>query len=270
VLELHDDAGYRRGVAYLDVNGARLWVEEEGTGPAVLFIHGGLGDLRLWEPQARALSERFRCIRLDLRLYGRSESPGVAFSWVEDIVGVLDALGVERAALVGLSFGGALVLDTALEHPERVWALAHVAGAVSGLPIDAYTEEQEAAYEAADESGDLDTAMAIDFAVWAPLGADDTLRELWRATPDARGIPDGAEPAPRPDSHERLSEIVVPTLVVLASLDPPGLQEIDRRVARTVPGARLVEVDSDHYLTLREADRISELLIEFLSDAAPV
>jgi len=93
-------------------------------------------------------------------------------------VGVLDALGVEQAAVVGLSFGGGLALDVALEHPERVWALAHVAGGVSGLPVGAYTAEQEAGYEAAIDSGDLDAAMTIDFAVWAPLGSDDKLREL--------------------------------------------------------------------------------------------
>jgi 3-oxoadipate enol-lactonase len=256
-------------VPHVDVNGARLWVEEEGSGPPVLFIHGGLGDLRLWEPQARALSDRFRCIRFDQRLWGRSETPGVEFSLVEDVVGVLDALGVERAALAGLSFGGGVALDVALTHPERVWAVAHVAGGVSGLPIDAYTAEQETAYQAAVDSGDLDTAMEIDFGVWAPLGADDTIRELWRVTPDAKGIPKGAVAAAPPATHERLAEIAAPTLVVLAALDPPGHKEVGRRVARTVPGAQLAEVDSDHYLTLRNPQQVTELLLEFLAAAAP-
>jgi 3-oxoadipate enol-lactonase len=254
---------------HLDINGARIWFEEEGRGPALLFIHGGLGDLRLWEPEARALSDRFRCIRFDLRFYGRSEGPGSPFSAIDDIVGVLDALGVERAALAGLSMGGALALDVALEHPDRVWAVAHVAGGVSGSPNDVYTAEQEAAYESAVESNDLDAAMAIDLAVWAPLGADDTVRDLWRATPEVLGVPDGATPAPRPNTFERLAEIAAPTLVVLATHDPPGLKEIDLRVARTVPGARLVEIDSDHYLTLREPEQVSNLLLEFLSAQAP-
>jgi pimeloyl-ACP methyl ester carboxylesterase len=254
---------------HLDVNGARLWVEEDGSGPAVLFIHGGLGDSRLWEPQARALAGRFRTVRFDLRFYGRSESPGMAFSAVDDAIGLLDALEIERAAVVGLSLGGALALDVALTHPERVWAVAHVAGGVSGTALDVYTDEQESAYEAAVEASDFDAAMGVDFEVWAPLGVDDTLRDLWRATPDMRGVPDGAMPAPPPETAERLGEITAPTLVVVATHDPPGLQEVDRRVAREIPGARLAEIDSDHYLTLRVAEQVDELLLEFLTAASP-
>ena len=89
---------------------------------------------RLWEPQARALAAHFRCIRYDLRFWGRSESPGVEFSSVDDAIGVLDALGVDRAAIVGLSIGGGLALDVTLAHPDRVWALVHVAAGVTGHP----------------------------------------------------------------------------------------------------------------------------------------
>jgi pimeloyl-ACP methyl ester carboxylesterase len=234
----------------------------------VLFIHGGLGDLRLWAPEAAALSDRYRCIRFDLRFFGRTESPGMPFSRVDDVIGVLDALRIERAALAGLSFGGGIALDVALEHPERVWALAHVAGAVSGLSVDAYTAEQEEAYDVAVESGDLEAAMAIDFAVWAPLGADETVRELWQATPDVLGVPDGASQASPPNASERLAELETPTLVV-AALDPPGFKETGRRLARTVPGAQLAEIDSDHYLTLRKPSRVSALLHEFFTAHAP-
>jgi pimeloyl-ACP methyl ester carboxylesterase len=253
-------------VPHVDVNGARLWVEEEGAGPAVLFLHGGLGDMRLWEPQAHALADQFRCIRYDFRYWGRSESPGVEFGFVADAIGVLDALGVERAAVVGLSLGGGAALDIALAHPERVWALAHVAGGATGMPIDPYSAEQTAAYEAAEQQGDVDTMMDIDFAVWAPLGVDDVYRELWRATPDAGGLPEGASFGRPPDAE--LQRVAVPTLVLLATHDPQSLREVGATVAREVPGAQLVELDSDHYLTLRDAQRVSEILREFLVSAS--
>jgi pimeloyl-ACP methyl ester carboxylesterase len=254
-------------VPQVDVNGARLWVEAEGDGAAVLFVHGGLGDSRLWEPQARALAARFRTIRYDLRFWGRSESAGVEFSPLEDLVGVLDALGVERAALVGLSLGGGLALDAALAHPERVWALVHVAAGVTGMPVNPYSEEQDAAFEAAEERGDLDTMMEIDFAVWAPLGAGEEYRELWRTTPDAKGLPDGAKLLPNEPAN--LEAVSVPTLVIVPTHDPPEQREVGATVARRIPGAQLVEVDSDHYLTLREPDRVTRILEEFLVAASP-
>jgi pimeloyl-ACP methyl ester carboxylesterase len=253
-------------VTRLDVNGARLWIEDEGRGPAVLFVHGGLGDSRLWAPEAKALASRFRTIRYDLRYFGRSESSGVEYSMLDDLFGVLDALRIERAALVGLSLGGGLALDAALAHPERVWALAHVAAGVTGMPANPATEEQDAAYDAAEKRGDLETMMAIDFAVWAPLGATEELRELWRATPDATGLAKGAR-AHRRDPA-RLEAVSVPTLVIVAAHDPPVQREVGATVARRIPGARLVEVESDHYLTLREPDRVTRILEEFLVAAA--
>ncbi len=107
----------------------------------------------------------------------------------------------------------------------------------------------------------------IDFAVWAPLGADDAIRALWRVTPDARGLPEGARPRPREPA--RLEEVTVPTLVVIAAHDPPAPREVSATAAHRIPGARLVIVDSDHYLTLRQPERLTQLLLDFLGAAAP-
>jgi pimeloyl-ACP methyl ester carboxylesterase len=256
-------------VPSVDVNGARLWYDEAGSGPAVLLLHGGLGDSGLWEPVVPFLAERFRTIRSDLRFYGRSTGPNVPWSWQDDAIGVLDELGVERAAIVGLSMGGKLALDIALAHPERLWAVAGVAPGLGGHDGGAYTEEHEARYEAAeDKTGAM---MEIDFEVWAPLGADDRIRQLWRATPDANPLPDGLEPLgpPGAPAKERLGELSVPTLIVTASHDPAGMREIGPLVEREAPNARHLELDSDHYLTLREPELLSRVLLEFLTAAAP-
>jgi 3-oxoadipate enol-lactonase len=245
---------------FVETGNARFWVEDEGDGPPVVFLHGGPGDSRLFEPQAKALADAHRCIRFDLRLFGRTEAPGEPFSWVDDTIGVLDALDVERAALVGLSFGGGIALDVALGHPDRVTALVHVAAGMSGMPVDPYTAEQR----------QRDDEMEVDLEVWAPLGADDRIRHLWRATPDANPLPDGVEPR-EPEgapAKERLGELRVPTLVVTAKHDPPGFREIGPLVASAAPDARHLELDSDHYVTLREPELVSRVLLEFLTAAA--
>jgi 3-oxoadipate enol-lactonase len=251
-------------VAVVDVNGARLWYDEAGSGEVVLLLHGGLGDSGLWEPVVPFLAEHYRTIRTDLRFFGRSTGPAVPWSWEEDVVGALDELGIERAALVGLSLGGRIALDIALEYPSRLWAVVGVAPGLSGHDAVAYTEEHEARYEAAEEK--LEAMMEIDFEVWAPLGADDRIRQLWRATPDASPLPDGVEARepPGPPAKERLGELRVPTLVVTASHDPAGFREIGPLVANAAPNARHVEVDSDHYLTLREPELVASIIRDFL------
>ena len=67
----------------------------------------------------------------------------------------------------------------------------------------------------------------------------------------------------------RLELVAVPALVVVATHDPPSFVEVGREAARRIPGAQLVEIDSDHYLTLRDPEQVGELLLEFLAAAAP-
>lgn len=255
----------------VDVHGARLWYDEAGSGEVVLLVHGGLGDSGLWEPVVPFLAERFRTIRTDLRFFGSSTGPALPWSWQEDTVGVLDELGIERAALVGLSLGGKVALDVALAHPERLWAVVGVAPALGGHDGAPYTEEHEARYEAAADSEKLETMREIDFEIWAPLGADERIRQLWHKTPDANPLPAGVEAREPsgPPAKERLGELAVPTLVVTARHDPPGFREIGPLVARAAPNARYVELDSDHYLTLREPELLARTLLDFLATAAP-
>jgi pimeloyl-ACP methyl ester carboxylesterase len=111
------------------VNGATLWVEEAGDGPAVVLLHGSLGDSRLWDERFDSVAERFRTIRYDHRFFGRSEAPDAPYSLVDDARGVLDALAIDRAALVGLSLRGRIAIDATLLYPERVWALVPVRAA---------------------------------------------------------------------------------------------------------------------------------------------
>jgi 3-oxoadipate enol-lactonase len=258
-------------VSVVDVNGARLWYDEAGSGPAVLLLHGGLGDSGLWEPVVPLLAARFRTIRTDLRFFGRSTGPAAPWSWQDDAIGVLDELGIERAAVVGLSLGGKLALDIALAHPERLWAVAGVAPGLGGHGGAAYSEEQEVRYEAAEAEGDLAAAMEIDLEVWAPLGADERIRQLWQETPEANGVPPGLEPlqpAGAP-AKERLGELALPVLVVTVAHDPAGMREVGPLVAGAAPDARHVELESDHYVTLREPELLAGVLLEFLTAAAP-
>jgi pimeloyl-ACP methyl ester carboxylesterase len=255
-------------VPTVEVNGARLWYDEAGSGPPLMLLHGGLGDSGLWEEMVPFLADHFRTIRTDLRFFGRSTGPAVPWSWQDDAIGVLDALGVEHAALAGLSLGGRLATEIALAHPERVSALALVAPGLAGHDGRAYTEDMEKRYEAAEAAGDLDAMLEIDLEPWAPLGIDERIWRLAHATPDANPMPEGVEPLPAPGApaKERLHELSVPTLVITVSHDPEGFREIGPIIASEAPNARHVELDSDHFVTLREPELVAQTIRDFLQE----
>jgi len=125
------------------INGALIHYERAGAGLPVIFLHAGIADLRMWGPQATAFTKDFEVIRLDQRGFGQSELPPVSWSPVEDLLAIMDELSLKPAHLVGCSMGGALAIDFALEHPERLSKLVLVGSAVHGLEVALEVEDRE-------------------------------------------------------------------------------------------------------------------------------
>src|SRR6188508_735794 len=121
-----------RETGTFETNGARIYYEAEGSGEPVLMIHAGVANLRMWDDQVAALRDAYRVIRYDTRGFGRTETDAVEFSNRADIAALLDHLGEESAHVVGLSRGGIIALDFALEFPDRVRSLVVAAGGIGG------------------------------------------------------------------------------------------------------------------------------------------
>jgi pimeloyl-ACP methyl ester carboxylesterase len=267
---------------FVETEGARLYVEEAGDGPAVVFLHPGLWDSRTWDPQFETFAKRYRVVRYDLRGYGRSSrpEPGVRYSHVRDLVTVLDDAGIERAALVGCSMGGGIEIDFALEHPARVAALVLVTPGLGGFEG---TADEEAAWEEWDrarqapidaliEAGRLEEAQDLRLrTMWAPLGTDgaggkrirdiayDNLHEL---TMDEDGAEDVDPPA-----AGRLGEIEAPVLILPADHDPPWHGRICEVLADGIPNARLVRIpETDHVINLRRPEEFDRIVLGFLDE----
>ena len=102
---------------YLETNGARIAYDVAGSGEPVLLVHAGVADRSMWDDQVEALRDAYRVIRHDTRGFGETETEAVPFSNRADIAALLDHLGERSAHLVGLSRGGQIVLDFALEFP---------------------------------------------------------------------------------------------------------------------------------------------------------
>ncbi|MGH7895506.1 MAG: alpha/beta fold hydrolase, partial [Candidatus Binatia bacterium] len=108
---------------FVRANGVQIHVEESGSGPPLLLIMGLGASLETWEAQREAFAARFRVIAFDNRGAGRSEIPPPPWSVVDmaaDAVGVLDALGVGRAHVLGVSMGGMIAQEMVIRHPARV------------------------------------------------------------------------------------------------------------------------------------------------------
>lgn len=136
----------------IELEGVPLAYDDVGQGPVVVLLHAGIADRRMWRHQVTALRDRYRVLNVDLPGYGDCGLPLDGYANHDAIAGLLGALDVERAALVGCSFGGAVAVDTALAYPARMGALALLAPAVSGYPWShEFRELQQAMFADIDE-----------------------------------------------------------------------------------------------------------------------
>ncbi|WP_327033791.1 alpha/beta hydrolase [Micromonospora ureilytica] len=262
----------------ITVNGASIAYDEAGTGSPVVLLHAGIADRRMWRGQVSALAARHRVIVPDLRGYGDSELPPAPFTHHDDVAGLLDALDLPRASLVGCSFGGAVAIDTALAHPDRVSALALFDTAVSG---NEWSDEANDLWD--DLVGEVDpddfvagAAGEVRFWVVGPgRQPEDVDPELvaFAQEMDQRAL--AAELALgavevgelTPPAIGRLGELKIPVLVTAGAADVPDISRLADRIATEVPGAvRLPDVpDAAHLLPLERPEPVNAALLAFLS-----
>jgi 3-oxoadipate enol-lactonase len=255
-----------------------VFAEVAGDGPAVGLLHEGICDSGMWDDQWDRWSESFRLLRLDFRGFGRSPLGADAYSHARDVIEALERHAIERAALVGVSMGGRVVLEVALARPELVSALVLVA---PGLPGHEWSDELRAQWaeeETAFEAGDLDAAVEVSLRTWvdgprrAPEAVDPAVRSRvgemqLRAYELQRDWVD--EELLVPDLAERLAEIEVPTLVLVGEEDQPDMQAIAAWLAREIPGARLATIAATAHVPSMERPReFDELVLPFLEEAA--
>jgi 3-oxoadipate enol-lactonase len=268
-------------VAVAEVNGAELWYEVEGDGPAVCLIHEAIGDSRMWDDLFPELAARYRTLRYDARGFGRSTLPGGPYSQVDDLRTLLDAVGIERTALVGASMGGAIALGLAVTEPERVAGLVLLA---PGFEPWEWSEDVRRFWKAEEEAidgGDLDRAVELNLELWlagprrslAGIDPDlvERLREMQRRAFEiqvpayAREPPPSSLPLAGGPLGERVGEIRAPTLVLVGAEDVGDMHGIADRIAATVPGARKVVIpDAAHAANMERPEEFNRPVLEHL------
>jgi len=120
---------------YVEIGDGKLYYEVAGEGETLVLAHAGFVDSRMWNGQWEVFAKNYRVIRFDLRGFGKSDPVRGPIARRADLHQLLTALGVERAALIGCSLSGEVILDFALEHPEMVSALVTVSAVPGGFQM---------------------------------------------------------------------------------------------------------------------------------------
>ncbi|HEY2599387.1 MAG TPA: alpha/beta fold hydrolase [Candidatus Dormibacteraeota bacterium] len=260
----------------VELNGARIHYQRSGAGYPVVFLHAGVGDSRMWEPQASGLGKHFDVITPDMRGYGKSELPATSWSPTGDVLALMDALHIREAPhLVGCSIGGGVAIDFALEHPDRVSKLVLVGAGVSGQPHDHKYDDLYSDVDAAEETNDLDVLNEAEMRLWL-VGpgrtagqVDKRLRDLFL---DMNGISLKSDfaGAPvqkiNPPAFGRLAEIASPTLVVVGDQDLSEIRDTADLLVSKIPSARKVVIhDAAHLPNLEHPETFNRVLLDFLN-----
>ncbi|WP_455402908.1 alpha/beta fold hydrolase [Streptomyces bambusae] len=236
--------------------------------PAVVLLHSTVCDRRMWEPQWQPLAGAgFRVVRADFRSCGESPAGTEPYSDEGDVLALMDHLGLERAALVGASYGGRVALRVAALRPARVPALALLCagrpGHVPGPELAAFGAEEDALLEA----GDLDGAVALNVRTWLGPSASASVRalvagmqrELFESSADA---PDVELPEPELD----LSAVTARTLAVSGGHDLADFRTIAAELPRLLPDARHIALPwAGHLPSLERPEEVTALLRDFLT-----
>ena len=254
--------------------------DRSGEGLPLVLLHAGVADRRMWDPVWSRLGAQRAMVRLDLRGFGEStRRPLGPLSPVDDVLDTLAELDIERCHVVGASFGAGVAVEAALTRPDAVASL--LLSAPGGSLIAETTPDLLAFVDAersALERGDLDAAVEANLTWWVdgptrpPGGVDPEVRELVRSM-QRRAFEltadwdDVDERELDPPALDRLSEVRVPTLVLLGALDLQAIQVAARRVTDEVAGARRVDwPDVAHLPSMERPDAFVALLREWLEE----
>ncbi len=254
------------------VAGLDVAFERQGGGPPVVLLHGFVGDSREWRHQVDALSDEFDVAAWDAPGSGRSSDPPDAFrlaDYADCLAGFIDAIGMTRPHVVGLSFGGALALELYRRHPAVPRSLV-LAGAYAGwagsLPAEMTRERLEYTLRMADAPPDerVRSMLPTMFSASAPASAIETMAAIMLEIHPA-GLRAMARSSAEADLRDVLAHVAVPTLLLYGDADVRAPMWVAEALhARILDSALAVMPGVGHVSSLEAPDRFNDEVRRFL------
>lgn len=261
------------------INGINLTWDDVGHGPPVVLIHGFPLCRTLWRPQVTALTAAgYRALVPDLRGFGQSDAGNINVSmdlYADDLVELLDHLGIEQVTAVGMSMGGYVLFNLLERYPERINAA--VFAVTRCLPDDdGGRQRRRQLAQAALQQGPQAVADPFLDLLFAPQTMIDRPRLAeevygWMVNSPTAGLSAGLlAMAGRRDATPLLAGIRTPALAIGAVQDRAIPPEHSTMIADTIPGCTLAVIpDAGHLVNLERSGAFNRVLLEFLRETVP-
>lgn len=254
---------------YAHINGARIYYEQHGIGPDLVFIHGAGGNHLSWWQQVAYFAGTYRCTVYDARGWGLSRGEMSVGRWAlgTDLVGLMDHLAIDRAHVVAQSMGGRAVAGLTRLSPQRIRSIV-LCGTTAGATNDRIREIQDELRDFRGEAGLREHALAPGFE-----RANPGLALLYRQVnainpPRPRGLL-GRPPATyRGSMHGPLAALGVPILFLVGEHDRITSPEMIREAQSLIPGAERYEIaGAGHSAYFEAADEWNHVVAGFIAKA---
>jgi pimeloyl-ACP methyl ester carboxylesterase len=262
---------------FAEINGASLYYEVAGAGYPLFLLHSGLSDHSMWDQQWSVFAQHYRVIRYDFRGVGASSLPTESYSHVEDLQNLMQFLGINKAHVLGLSFGGRTALDFTLTYPEKVSALVLASSGFSGASPSEDSIARWEAIDAAWERGDKELANELEMQMWVdgpqrtPEQVNPDVRARLKAT-NARNFESTNQPGlgkpieMEQPAAQRLGEVQVPTLAIVGDKDIPDVQQNYKHLTGEISGAQGKVIEGvAHFPSMEQPELFNRLVLDFLA-----
>lgn len=266
---------------YVKLNDGQLYYESAGEGETIILNHAGFVDSRMWDTQWSELKKQYRVIRYDMVGYGKSPVVNAPRTRRDDLKALMDALHIEAAHLIGCSMGGEIVLDFALEHPDRVKSLTLVNAVPSGFEMQGEPPAEVMAMFGALQQGDWQRVSELQLKLWLagpyrqPEQVQPTVRALAAemnkiAVENNTYVAIDSQPLNPldPPAVGRLHEVNVPTLVIAGALDNSEIIRAADVMTAAIKGAQQILLpEAAHVPNMEQPAAFNQAVLDFLKCA---